>query len=60
MDYLRGRNGFIVTLYKFIAFSKATFSEELSFDVLTIRNLAVRMLYSLLNNLIRLLVALIV
>ena len=56
MNDLSGGDGLVVTLNKFVTFGKATFSEELSFYVLPIRHLTVRVLHSLLNYLGRLLV----
>ena len=43
-------DSFVITLSKFIAFRKTTFSKELTFDVLSITNFSILMLDSFLNN----------
>ena len=50
LNDLCSSNSFVITLGKFIAFCKTTFSKELTFDVLSITNFSILMLDSFLNN----------
>lgn len=45
------RDCFVITLYKFVAFGKASLTQELALDILSITDLSVLMLDLFLHNL---------
>ena len=51
LNNLGGSDGLGLTLYKLVTLGESSFSEEFSFDVLSIRNFSILMLDSLLDNL---------